>query len=419
MIDHTIAATRNSQPAHRAPAPKRESIISRVILLLWVILFVLVVGAAWWLYVYRPEVFASWRERFATLTQEEKLDSQQVDQDAADLFVPRSEQIVPDIRPPVIGGQDVDDAPVESVKETEQSDGRDASGSVLFNQPSPPTDPSQNRETFPAKSMDQPSATASQPNSARVPARPPSDSDSASAPSISSSTTTATDSATESIPKHKHTHPNTAPRNTSTRKPRPHESFGDTSRPNADSTVPEVTTETNRNTPTPITGTNVDAPKPALDAPTNDAQILDEPSGLEALDAALASNPVNPIRRKSGLVIIVNKANRRNLSKSDIRNIYRDRITRWPSGDQILVLDLPLESAERQIFSSAILNMSALDAATETSNAIITNRMQNEHRVKNPRVIVSYVERHQNAIGYIPAEALDEDDDVRVAYSIP
>lgn len=124
-------------------------------------------------------------------------------------------------------------------------------------------------------------------------------------------------------------------------------------------------------------------------------------------------------RKNGGLVVIVNKANSNPVSKSDISNIYSDRITRWPSGERILILNLPLDSRERQRFSTAILDMSPQDAAKEWSNRTITNRSQSDYRTKNAQVVVSYVERHENAIGYVPATVLNENDNVRVVYSIP
>lgn len=126
-----------------------------------------------------------------------------------------------------------------------------------------------------------------------------------------------------------------------------------------------------------------------------------------------------PVQHNAELVIIVNKANFKRLVKTDISNIYRDRITRWPSGERILVLNLPLESGERRRFSTAILEMSPLDAATESSNRAITNHIQNEYRTKNSEVVVSYIERHENAIGYVPASAIENNDNVRVVYTIP
>lgn len=126
-----------------------------------------------------------------------------------------------------------------------------------------------------------------------------------------------------------------------------------------------------------------------------------------------------PVQRKSGLVIIVNKANFENMARTDISNIYRDRITRWPSGERILVMNLPFKSGERQRFSTEILEMSPLDAATESSNRAITNRVQNESRTKNSDVVVSYIARHPNAIGYVPASAVENNDNVRVVYTLP
>ena len=126
-----------------------------------------------------------------------------------------------------------------------------------------------------------------------------------------------------------------------------------------------------------------------------------------------------PPLRNSGLVVIVNKANSKTLARSDISNIYRDRITRWPTGERILVLNLPLDSGERRRFSTAVLEMSPLDAATESSNRAITNRVQNEYRTKNADVVVSYIERNLNAIGYVPAASITDNDNVRVVYTIP
>ncbi|MBI3774102.1 MAG: hypothetical protein HY273_00870 [Gammaproteobacteria bacterium] len=138
-----------------------------------------------------------------------------------------------------------------------------------------------------------------------------------------------------------------------------------------------------------------------------------------------ASAPPKPILKKpaqvllSGLVVIVNKANTNLVDPADISNIYRDRVTRWPSGARILALNLPLDSNERRQFTTSILNMSPLDAATEAANRTITNRAQNEYRTKSADVVVSYIERHENAIGYVPADAISASSKVRVVYSIP
>lgn len=151
------------------------------------------------------------------------------------------------------------------------------------------------------------------------------------------------------------------------------------------------------------------------------ASDTDAPVDLALISMTAPPKPVikNSAHQNSGVVVIVNKANAKAFDRSDISNIYRDRITRWPSGERILVLNLPLDSGERQRFTAEILDMSALRAATEASNRTITNRTQNEYHTKSADVVVSYVEQHQNAIGYVPAAAVSENSNVRVVYSIP
>lgn len=120
-----------------------------------------------------------------------------------------------------------------------------------------------------------------------------------------------------------------------------------------------------------------------------------------------------------GVVVIVNKANSKSFARADISNIYHDRVTRWPSGERILVLDLPLDSGDRRRFSVEVLDRLPLDAATESSSRAITNHVQNEYRTKTADVVVSYVERNENAIGYVPAAAIAGNHNVRVVYAIP
>lgn len=180
------------------------------------------------------------------------------------------------------------------------------------------------------------------------------------------------------------------------------------------------------NAPSPPGSASIRQPPAKVIYPTRHLSAYDsddsEPVDFASISAtAPPPKPAiaKPVRQTGGLVVIVNKANSKPLSKSDISNIYRDRITRWPSGERILVLNLPLDSGERRRFSAAILDMSPLEAATEGSNRTITNRVQNEYRTKNAQVVVSYIEHHENAIGYVQATALGENDNVRVVYSIP
>ena len=180
-------------------------------------------------------------------------------------------------------------------------------------------------------------------------------------------------------------------------------------------------------TPAPTVGAAHTTPDPILARPpivgTDNTFAPDSTPVVVASISAVAppqeTPNTKPAHRASGLVVIVNKANFSAFTRADISNIYRDRITRWPSGERILVLNLPLDNGERQRFSTEILDMSPLDAATEWSNRTITNRAQNEYRTKNADVVVSYIQHHPNAIGYVPAAAISDADSVRVVFSIP
>lgn len=168
-----------------------------------------------------------------------------------------------------------------------------------------------------------------------------------------------------------------------------------------------------------IPGESAPATSPYPQTPVNINSVPREFASISTAPSEFEPREANTVPRKTGLAIIVNKENLKSLTRSDISNIYRDRITRWPSGERILVLNLPLDSGERHQFSTAILEMSPMDAATELSNRTITNRLQNVYRTKTAQAIVSYVERDANAIGYVPAGALTEDNRVRVVLHIP
>lgn len=155
------------------------------------------------------------------------------------------------------------------------------------------------------------------------------------------------------------------------------------------------------------------------ETPVNMNSVPQEFTPISAVASELEPKQTNAVVQNSGIAIIVNKENKKSLTRTDIGNIYRDRITRWPSGNRILVLNLPPDSSQRHQFSTAVLEMSPTDAATELSNRTIMNRLQNVYRTKTARAIVSYVERDVNAIGYVPANALTEDDRVRVVLRIP
>lgn len=120
---------------------------------------------------------------------------------------------------------------------------------------------------------------------------------------------------------------------------------------------------------------------------------------------------------KNAIAVIVHIKNSEQLDKDDIRNIYTDRVA-WKNGQKVTIFDLPLESKVRETFSSSVLNMTALEAATAASNRKVTNENKNIHKTKRDRLVASFVARNENAIGYVSLESVKNNKNVRIVYTI-
>lgn len=118
------------------------------------------------------------------------------------------------------------------------------------------------------------------------------------------------------------------------------------------------------------------------------------------------------------IVVIVNAKNTQNIEIRDIKNIYADRVVKWNNGGSIKVLNLPVETKERDIFSQAVLGVPASVAAAKEANLKITNRIKNPSLTKRASLISSIVARSSNAIAYIPRSELRHDDRIRVIHNI-
>ncbi|MDH5326277.1 MAG: hypothetical protein OEZ68_08715 [Gammaproteobacteria bacterium] len=121
---------------------------------------------------------------------------------------------------------------------------------------------------------------------------------------------------------------------------------------------------------------------------------------------------------EEAIVVIVHKNNHETLSKSDIRNIYTDKVSRWSNGKKVTIFDLPMHSPGREVFSNTVLNMTSLEAATAASNRKITNQMRNIHKTKKDRLVASFVSRNESAIGYVSLKSVQGNSKVRIVYTI-
>jgi ABC-type phosphate transport system substrate-binding protein len=120
----------------------------------------------------------------------------------------------------------------------------------------------------------------------------------------------------------------------------------------------------------------------------------------------------------SEVAIIVNSSNDQTLTIEDVKNIYNENATRWSNGKKINVFDQKPDSPARQVFSSAVLGMSARQAVAEASNRKITNTTKNPSKTKREQFIISVVARKPNAIGYVDADKVKGKKGIRVIQTI-
>lgn len=120
----------------------------------------------------------------------------------------------------------------------------------------------------------------------------------------------------------------------------------------------------------------------------------------------------------SGIAVIVHRNNHDQFGLDELRDIYLDKRITWSDGAAIALYDLPLQNSARELFSRRVLRMSALDAATLKSNRSIINQPANLARTKQDNLVITYVARNPNAVGYVPLAAVKQNSDVRILLTI-
>ena len=118
------------------------------------------------------------------------------------------------------------------------------------------------------------------------------------------------------------------------------------------------------------------------------------------------------------IAIIVNSENTQAISKQQLRDIYMDRLSSWRNGKDIMVYNLPLASAGRELFSRKVLQMSVLDAATQASNRSITNRQSNRVQTRQQNVVAHYVANNPQAIGYVALDLARRQHNLRILFTL-
>ena len=113
---------------------------------------------------------------------------------------------------------------------------------------------------------------------------------------------------------------------------------------------------------------------------------------VTALEAASAGDKV---------VVIVNEANKQEITAADLKNMYNDIVIHWDNDQPITLFDTPIKEEAREVFSERILGETAGDAAMAWANRKITNTAKNPPITTKESLIPKFVAKDPNAIGYV------------------
>ncbi len=118
------------------------------------------------------------------------------------------------------------------------------------------------------------------------------------------------------------------------------------------------------------------------------------------------------------VVVIVNAKNTETLSQSAVKAIYSDIRYTWENGEKIKLFELPVKASARSVFTNKVLNKSAIEAEGDWSNRKVTNTIKNRPKIKRDKLVVKFVAKSVNAVGYVPASLAAGNDKIRVILTL-
>jgi ABC-type phosphate transport system substrate-binding protein len=127
---------------------------------------------------------------------------------------------------------------------------------------------------------------------------------------------------------------------------------------------------------------------------------------LLLLAALVASHALAAEARTPEFRLIVNKENEvGSLSRSFVTNAFLKKVTSWKDGERMRPVDQRPDAAVRQAFSEHVLRRSVAAVRSYWQQRIFSGRDVPPPELDSDEKVVSYVESHVGAIGYVSGEA--------------
>lgn len=124
-----------------------------------------------------------------------------------------------------------------------------------------------------------------------------------------------------------------------------------------------------------------------------------------------------PSAASQDLYVVVNKQNPlKALTKQQLTDLFMGRSPYFPSGAAVLKLDAPGSSSLRQQFYHALVNMSLPEVNAYWARLMFSGRATPPMQVASENDMLQLISQNPNAIGYIPAGAMNEE--VKVLFVI-
>lgn len=108
------------------------------------------------------------------------------------------------------------------------------------------------------------------------------------------------------------------------------------------------------------------------------------------------------------IVIVVNKKNNYTIDRAYVAKIYTGEIRGWPDGSSLIATDVK-DSELRESFYGEIVGRSMANMRALWSQNIFTGRGLPPKMLSSTPEVVDFISRHPNAIGFVSANDLTEE----------
>ncbi|QSX34189.1 hypothetical protein JYB87_02770 [Shewanella avicenniae] len=126
---------------------------------------------------------------------------------------------------------------------------------------------------------------------------------------------------------------------------------------------------------------------------------------------------LSPLVVSKELYVVVNKQNPiAKITKQQLTDLYMGRSPYFPSGAAVLKLDAPGGSTLREEFYRELVSMSLPEVNAYWARLMFSGRATPPMQVANEQDMLKLISQNPNAIGYIPAGAMNEE--VKVLFVI-